>query len=121
RHELLATDEGLGIGRACELATSPVFAGNLSEPGGLETLPEIVRGHDRRQVNIRAESEEFLADRRHLTRIPLASCKTPFSGNQNGIGWSTNTNRSANPVLFCKFLPHVEKKQSRSHASSTVK
>ena len=33
-----------------------------------------------------------------------ASCKTPFSGNQNGIGWSTNTNRSANPVLFCKFL-----------------
>src|SRR5208337_37990 len=34
----------------------------------------------------------------------VASCKTPFSGNQNGIGWSTNTNRSANPVLFCKFL-----------------
>src|SRR5271166_1024600 len=38
----------------------------------------------------------------------LASCKTPFSGNQNGIGWSTNTNRSANPVLFCKFLVSIE-------------
>src|SRR5208283_3686926 len=36
--------------------------------------------------------------------VKVASCKTPFSGNQNGIGWSTNTNRSANPVLFCKFL-----------------
>ena len=40
--------------------------------------------------------------------FPRASCKTPFSGNQNGIGWSTNTNRSANPVLFCKFLPRLE-------------
>ena len=33
-----------------------------------------------------------------------ASCKTPFSGNQNGIGCSTNTNRSANLAQFCKCL-----------------
>jgi len=46
----------------------------------------------------------------------LASCKTPFSGNQNGIGWSTNTNRSANPVLFCKFLWHF-----RWDANSDIK
>jgi hypothetical protein len=35
-----------------------------------------------------------------------ASCKTLFSGNQNGIGCSTNTNtnRSANLAQFCKCL-----------------
>src|SRR5208337_5593466 len=42
-----------------------------------------------------------------FTREPLsigASCKIPFSGNQNGIGCSTNTNRSANLAQFCKCL-----------------
>ena len=29
-----------------------------------------------------------------------------FSGNQNGIGCSTNTNRSANLAQFCKYLTY---------------
>ena len=49
-----------------------------------------------------------------------ASCKTPFSGNQNGIGWSTNTNRSANPVLFCKFLLVAAFEQFRSTIENQI-
>jgi hypothetical protein len=75
---------------------------------GSERLPELCHHQERERqarravtkvVALQQYSEEIIEGRSLLSVL-----QNPFSGNQNGIGCSTNTNRSANLAQFGKYL-----------------